>query len=437
MDRQVDGQGPGGALGAGVAALCLVLLALPAAPAWSALWSDQQASRQELAAPDRQEQDPAGLADVVRRSLQASRRGLEKAGFMIDAKAVLEGFNNFRGGLRTDRMVGASTVDLSLTADTEKLLHWPGGTFYVDIEDHAGGNPTTELVGDLQVFDKLNTAPYLQVFELWYQQKLFAGKVRLKIGKVDANSEFSVIDNGLEFENSSAQVSPTVFLLPTTPDPMPSVNLFFTPRPAWYAAFGVYDANRTVNFGNLHGSPEEAQLSDNGVFLIGEVGLRWRQAPVAGHAGNLKLGTWGHTGTFTRFDGGQQHGTSGWYAIFDQTLWRPPGGVAAAGRGVRVFLEYGSTQNRITVIDWHAGGGLAWTGPLAARPEDVTGFTPQYAHISSQAALPHAYELALEWFYKAQITPWAALQPDLQFIEHPGGRYPAALVGTLRLAVDF
>lgn len=40
-------------------------------------------------------------------------------------------------------------------------------------------------------------------------------------------------------------------------------------------------------------------------------------------------------------------------------------------------------------------------------------------------------------FYKLQITSWASLMPDLQYIIHPGGQYPDALVGTLRFTVNF
>ncbi len=43
------------------------------------------------------------------------------------------------------------------------------------------------------MFDKLSFSPYLQFFELWYQQKLFDGRLRIKLGKVDANTEFNVI----------------------------------------------------------------------------------------------------------------------------------------------------------------------------------------------------------------------------------------------------
>jgi hypothetical protein len=68
-----------------------------------------------------------------------------------------------------------------------------------------------------------------------------------------------VIDNGLQFLNGSTQVSPTVFVFPTTPDSMPSLNLFLTPSASCYASFGAYLANRSDTFGNFSGHPQAAQ----------------------------------------------------------------------------------------------------------------------------------------------------------------------------------
>jgi len=364
------------------------------------------------------------------------RQRLQDAGITIGATLTLEGFNNFRGGLATAPAVGAATSDFNLAVDTDKLLHWRGGEFYADLEDHAGRNPTTVLVGDLQVFDKQNSSQYLQIFEIWYQQKLLDDKIRIKIGKVDANTEFSVIDNGLPFLNSSAQVSPTIFVFPTTPDPMPSVNVFFAPNEFWYAGFGAYYANRSDRFGELADNPASVQRTEGGTFLIGETGLKWHAAPLFAAGGNLKAGAWEHSGTFTRLDGSEQQGAYGGYAILDQTLWQPQG-EPDNGRGVRTFLEYGGTQEDINAIDRHFGGGVTWTGPIGARPGDIIGVSPQYAHISSQAGLAHPYELALETFYQWQLTHWAFIQPDVQYIVHPGGAHPNALVGTLRLQITF
>jgi porin len=359
---------------------------------------------------------------------------LEKRGISIGLGWAIEGFDNFKGGIKSGQDA-TSTLDLRLGLDLQRLLGLPGGTFCLNLEDHAGRNPSSALVGDFQVFDKQNNPPYFQIFELWYQQSLFNGKLRFKIGKVDANTEFSVIDNGLEFLNSSSQVSPTLFVFPTTPDPMPSINVFWAPTDSFDTAFGAYYANRSVRFGNFSGNPQDHQLSDNGVFLIGQAGPQWSLAPIFRNDGSLKVGVWGHTGTFTRFDGSRQRGAGGYYAILNQTLWQPPG-EPTGGRGLRGFLVCGRTEQSVSPIDRHIGVGVAWKGPFSARPDDVLGFTPQYAHISPRAGLPHAYELALEAFYKLRITRRAAIMPDLQYIIHPGGRYPDALVGILRLTVN-
>lgn len=377
----------------------------------------------------------SGFADKATGAWGGERRRLEQAGVSLNAQEVLEGFRNFRGGLNTGD-AGASTFDLSLALDMEKAFHWKGGKLYVDLEDHAGRNPSTDLTGDLQVFDKLNSSPYFQVFELWYQQKLFDGRLRLKLGKVDANTEYSVIDNGLPFLNASTQVTPTIIVFPTTPDPMPGANVFFTPCKFWYASFGIFYANRSDTFGDITGHPQSIQPTRSGVLFIGETGWRWQRAPLLGAGGNLKLGAWGHTGAFARLDGGQQIGAEGYYAVFDQTLWRPAG-EPAQGRGVRSFLEAGKTQAAVSAIDWNVAGGITWTGPTAARPDDVLGFSANYAHISPQAGLPHAYELALEWLYQAPLWKWATLAPDVQFIVHPGGEYPDVVVGALDLTVNF
>lgn len=365
-----------------------------------------------------------------------ARTRLGQAGITVGANLVAEGFDNFQGGIDTAHRVAATTFDFNLALDTDKAFHLHGGELYFDLEDHAFRNPSTALVGDLQVFDKQNASPYLQVFEVWYQQQLFDDKLRIKIGKIDANTEFSVIDNGLPFLTSSTQVSPTNFDFPTTPDPMPGINLFLKPNPLVYASFGTFYANRSDRFGDLVDDPASNQATKFGAFLIGETGFEWQSAIGLHRAGNLKLGAWGHTGTFTRFDGTPQKGTYGYYAIVDQTIWQPRE-EPPESRGVRAFLEYGGTQNDINLIDRHAGGGITWTGALQARPSDVIGFSPQYAHISSNAGLSHSFELALEGFYQWQLTPQAVLQPDLQYIIHPGGKYPDAVVATLRLQVGF
>ena len=69
---------------------------------------------------------------------------------------------------------------------------------------------------------------------------------------------------------------------------------------------------------------------------------------------------------------------------------------------------------------------------------DVVGLGATYVHFSPRGPFTEEFELAIEGFYKWQITPWFNLQPDLQYIINPGGRGLAnACVATLRVELDF
>jgi porin len=346
-----------------------------------------------------------------------------------------EYFKNFQGGIRPGETL-ASTTDLNFTLDTSKAFKLPGGKFYVDLENHAGRNPSTALTGDLQVFDKNNYSSYLQVFELYYEQKLFNDTLRIKVGKVDGNSEFSVIDNGLDFIDSSSQISPTLPELPTSPNPMPGANVFFTPTEYFFASFGACIANQRDRFLDFTGHPWEAQPTRGGILLLGETGFKWDRSPWPGFDGNLKLGFWGHTAAFSRLDGGSQNGAEGFYAILDQTLWKPSA-KDDDPRGLRMFLGYGETDPKVSQIWQQTGGGLVWKGFLPSRPGDEIGVSPECAWLSRDAALPQPYELIVETFYQTNLTPWATFKPDLQYIVHPGGQYDNALVATLQLTLQF
>lgn len=357
---------------------------------------------------------------------------LKDYGITFGASETLEGYYNFSGGIKSGA-AWASTFDANMTVDLEKLMGLPHAKFYTDLEYHAGDNPTSLLTGDFQVFDKHSAAPFLQIMEIWYQQELFRDKLRIKVGKIDANIEFSVIDNGLEFINSPTQVTPTLFVFPTFPDPMPAVNLFFTPGKLFYTSFGIFDANRQDRFGDFYGDPASVQPTGNGSLLISESGLTWGKAPVLKTDGNLRVGLWKHTGTFTKWEGGSQNGTEGFYLIFDQTLWKPLSDTSGK-RGIRMFLEYSGTGASVAPVWRHYGGGIAWTGPSAARPDDACGISIQNVRISPPLRLPHSYELNFEAFYKMQISSWFDVKPDFQYIIHPGGQYPNAFIGTLLLS---
>jgi len=345
-------------------------------------------------------------------------KNLKNMGFTFGVSESLEGYRNFKGGIQKGNAY-ASTFDANLTVDLQKILGLNNGIFYIDFEDHAGNNPTSSLTGDAQIFDKHTSDPFFQTLEFWYQQQLFKNKLRIKVGKVDANSEYSIIDNGLDFLNSSTQVSPTFFVFPTFPDPMPGINLFFTPG-HFYTKFAVFDANQRDHFLNFYGEPSLNQPTKQGILLISESGLTWNTLPVIHNSGNFKVGLWEHNGTFTKYDGSTKKTAQGIYLIFDQTVWQPPADTSN-NRGISVFLEYGKTEASLTPVSQQFGAGILLKGPTASRPDDDCGLSIQYGGFGPEFNIPEKYELDVETFYNFSLADWLNIKPDLQYIINPGG----------------
>jgi porin len=101
-------------------------------------------------------------------------------------------------------------------------------------------------------------------------------------------------------------------------------------------------------------------------------------------------------------------------------------------------------------LPYFVNAGIVAEGPIPRRPNDVAVFGVAWGHFSEQLrrlegdgggvglAVPR-YEIALEWGYAFQLTPWLKFQPDIQYIIRPGGtgRVPNALVLGFEVAITY
>jgi porin len=121
----------------------------------------------------------------------------------------------------------------------------------------------------------------------------------------------------------------------------------------------------------------------------------------------------------------QHEGSSGASVLVDRTLFR-----AAANPKSRVsgFLQYGVGDGRVNRIGSYMAAGLAASGLFARRPDDEFGIAINSArngshYINSQDAMTVPVtrtETAIEATYLAQVNSWFAVQPDVQYVVHPG-----------------
>ncbi len=368
------------------------------------------------------------------------RDAMARHGIVANVNLIADYSYNFSGGRRRGDAF-RHLLDFGLEMETEPLIGLKGGRFFVGALILNGHNGTEDLAGDFQGFGNIDADGFTQVAEMWYEQMLWDDRLRIKVGKVDANSEFAYVEYGGEFLNSSPGFSPTLLALPSYPDPATSISIFVYPSERLYAGFGLYDGatqdggfGRTGNRGpsTLWGEPAD-------LFLIGEAGMRWTLGQNR-LSGRLGLGTWRHTGRFERFDGGSEGGTAGFYAVLDQLVWRENPGDEEDEQGIGLFAQLGWADPELSEVDQHIGLGMVWSGALPGRNRDVVGLMASAVRFTDERAAGFAndYETAVETFYKIQLTTWFSLKADLQYIFNPGGGdADDAVVGTLRAELSF
>ena len=363
------------------------------------------------------------------------RESLAAQGFSFAGGWTVEATRVLQGGVH-ERSTVHNLLDLNLTFDPEPLFGLSGATFYADAYS-LNGRQTSAAAGDYQAFSNIDSPTMHQIAELWWEQKLCDGALRLKLGKVDANSEFGVLDDSGEFVHSGLSY-PVTAGLPLYPDPATSVNLFVTPCDALVLAFGCYDGAGQEGVRTGGRGPKTFLGGPADLFWIGEADLRWSCGEGA-YAGRLGLGVTQHTGTFDRFDGGREHGTKTWYATFDQTLWREQPDVADDLQGITVAALYDAADDEVSEAAAHAAVGVQWTGLVPERDEDVVGVAASWLRFAPDAGFTDHAETALELVYKLQATEWLIVRPDLQWILDPGGdsSLDDAWIAALRIEVAF
>jgi porin len=367
--------------------------------------------------------------------LSGPRGKLEDRGVIIDAQLATYFGTNFTGGAKTGQGGASYKFNLNVTLDSKKIAGYDGGTVFVNLRTQDGLEHSMD--GAFSSTSNLYEPQLTTVSEFWYQQLFFGDKLRVKFGKIDANADFALVQNGGEFLNGFASFSSTIESFPTDPDPALAALAFYNFNDHFYAGVGIFD-------GSLEQGVATGGLGTNtpfrSSFIIAEAGTKW--AFPAGRAGRLAIGYWQHTGSIGHLDNsGHDTSTGGPYATFDQTLWRLNPDKDDDQRGIAMFAIAGYANPRNSLAEEQFSVGAKWTGLLPSRPDDIVGLGVNYDLLSQAAnsGFDKDAETAVEAFYKIQIKPYMSIEPDLQYISNPGGTSSQrnALVGTVQLLVDF
>ena len=370
------------------------------------------------------------------------RTKLEEKGIQLGGDEILEALGNPQGGLQQGGRV-EGRFELFANIDLEKALGWHGALFHANAYQIHGQGLSSHNLGNLVSVSNIEARPATQLFSLWLQKSLFDDTLSLRAGQIAADDEFFVSQYAPLFINSTFGWPAIMGInLPSGGPAYPMARLGLRARVALSPRLTLAAA---VFNGDSKADPSGLDVHINGdPFAISELAYSMTMFEMPG---SMKLGAWFHGGRFNdqRFDGarvsladpassgmaGLHRGDDGGYFILDQLLWRNGGSDAGLGG----FFRIGGAPNDRNLVELHMDGGLTLAAPFG-RANDTVGIGLSYEQIgASQKDLARDYrrltgtsmpapdfESALEISYQAQVASWWIVQPDVQWIIHPGGR---------------
>lgn len=411
-----------------------------------------------IAHDDKPDGPPTGIPEAsIATSLPSqgdpfgSRAVLAGIGITGGVNYIGEVLGNASGGVKRGAIY-EGRLELYGDIDFDKLAGWKGLTFHANAYQIHGQGLTTNNVQNLFPVSYIEATPATRLFEAWFEQQIIADKLSVRFGQLAADSEFVTSDTAAQFINGTFGW-PTSFATslpsggPAYPLATPGVRVMFAPTSATTIRAAVFNGDPAGP--HCNGDPQ--RCNDNGVdfrlrdapFAIAEAQFKYNQDKGSSALpGVVKVGGWKHFGAFNdqRFDATglslanglndprRHRGNTALYAMIDQHIL-----TVGTGRLVHAFARITASPDDRNSVDLYLDGGLKFAGFVSGRPDDTFGAAIAYARISDAArgldrdnvalgnqSIVRNYEAMIELSYTAQIVPGWTVQPDFQYIWHPG-----------------
>ena len=408
------------------------------------------------------------------------RNFLDDSGVEFSASYTNNIAGNAVGG-NTQSFAYADNFSFGVQLDLEKLVGWQGALLTVSGLDRNGSNLSARNIGNQFTVQQVYGSQTASFYGLVLEQLLLDDKVGIKLGRLSVGDDFGssplywlYMNNGIDGNPQSLPVN-TAFS--TYPAAVWGGRLRVDPSPEWFAMAGVYQATH-VNLYESHGLDWSMNNSD-GVIMVGQVGWtpEFSKRPVEsstpsegksivsgksfaegktvrptatpgmrGLPGHYWFGAYYSPWEFAQFGSSETATNSyGFYWHADQMIWQEEAG---SEQGLTLWSAFVfSPQENISKLPFQANAGIVYRGLVPTRDNDITmlgfvygEFSDDYADtvVESGAGNPQ-YEIALEAGYRFQVSRFAYIQPNLQWIINPGGtgNIPNALVLGAQMNVTF
>lgn len=265
----------------------------------------------------------------------------------------------------------------------------------------------------------------LRLFEAWVDQSFAAGKLSLRAGLYDLNSEFDALDAASLFINpahgigtdfsQSGRNGPSIF-------PVTSLGLRLQAR---------LSDRTTVRVAVLDGVPGDPARPERTAIKLGHGDGALLAGELEQTVGNWRMiaGYWRYTAAHEDLLDSAQAGTAVVRKGAQGAYLRGEGLITGnrEGRGLDGFFRLGWADKRFHEVGTFASVGLRWRAPFAVRLADEAGIALAASASGARARKALALggesitqtDWAFEATYALALTEWLTVQPDLQYFINP------------------
>ena len=392
--------------------------------------------------------------------------------------------NNIAGNPVGGKSAGFTYTDNILVGallDFDKLVGWQGLTLTVSGLNRSGSSLSQENVGNQFTVQQIFGGQTVMFYELSFDQKLWDDKISIKFGRFATGDDFAssplywlYMNNGID---GNPQALPVNTQFSAYPWAVWAARIKVQPTPEWTGQLGIYQVSDRV-FDRAYQGLDWSIRPNDGVLLISQIGWSpeffkrpvgetpsedgksvvsgkpagksagkdFQPVKMEGLPGNYWFGAYWSPWEFSQFGTTETASNSyGFYWHADQMIFRESPGT---DQGLTLWTAFVlSPQQNIAKLPFQVNGGLTYKGLIPSRDNDQTVFGVVYGKFSSDYAQSVSdagegypdYEMVLEWGYRVQLTPFAYIQPDIQWVMNPGGtgNIPNALVLGAQMGVTF
>jgi porin len=401
--------------------------------------------------------DPdTGESTVEEKTLGLLPNPLQRYGVKFAATYIGEVLGNVSGGLKQGAIY-EGRLNLAVDVDLQKLVGIDKLTFHANMFQIHGGGLSRSNLQNFFVVSGIEALPSTRLYEAYFEKQWGAKQVSLKFGQIAADSEFFNTKYTDVFTNASMGWPAITSLNLPSGGPSPPLaamgaRLLVNVTDQLSLLGGIFDGDQA---GPGPGDPQERNRYgvnfrvNDPPLLLGQIQYAWNNKKGDPNpTGRIKFGGWRHFGSFAdqqiasngvsfAAPGSSGEplllaGDIGGWAVFEQQIFRVP---HSDDRGIGVFARAAGAPADRNLIDFYADAGVEFIGLRDDRPDDKFGIAAGYAHVSKRAqALDEDYrtlvnpnwplrnfEGLLTTVYQYQIKDGWSLQPNFQYIIHPGG----------------